>query len=310
MNKKLLGVLIALVVILAIFLLLIYVGGRFSERFQTGENPLLRFVFVIVGLLIALGIYFATRESKAWEIGTRQVVWMAIGAALYAVFSWLFNGTVFLIPSISQVALRPAIALPMFFGYAFGPIVGFFTGAVGNMFGDALTGFGLYPQWSIGNGLIGFIAGLPMLFADKKKSLNSVLIAGGVLTALAALIYFLNRTLPNMMFVDVAKNIFGDAPITLFAGISLLVGFVLVLIVRFAFGKNIDIAAAVTWGMLGNILGIGFAAISDIWINGYSPASAVVGEFLPAAGPNLIFAAILVPLLVVAYAAVQRQSGR
>jgi hypothetical protein len=101
-----------------------------------------------------------------------------------------------------------------------------------------------------------------------------------------------------------------DQPVSLFAGISILVGFVLVLVVRFAFGKNIDIAVAVTWGMLGNIIGIGFAAISDIWINGYSPASAVVGEFLPAAGPNLIFAAILVPLLVVAYAAVQRQSGR
>jgi hypothetical protein len=74
--------------------------------------------------------------------------------------------------------------------------------------------------------------------------------------------------------------------------------------------KNIDIGAAVTWSMLGNLIGIGFAAISDIWINGYSPASAIVGEFIPAAGPNLIFAAILVPLLVVAYAAVQRQSGR
>ena len=82
------------------------------------------------------------------------------------------------------------------------------------------------------------------------------------------------------------------------------------LVVRFVFGKNIDLATAVTWAMLGNILGIGFAAISDIWINGYSPATAIVGEFLPAAGPNLIFAAILVPLLVVAYAAVQKQSGR
>jgi hypothetical protein len=62
--------------------------------------------------------------------------------------------------------------------------------------------------------------------------------------------------------------------------------------------------------MLGNLLGLGFAALSDIWINGYSPAVAVVGEYLPSAGPNLIFAAILVPLLVAAYAAVQRQSGR
>jgi uncharacterized membrane protein len=235
---------------------------------------------------------------------------MAIGAALYAVFSWLFNGSVFVVPSISQVALRPAIAIPMFFGYAFGPVVGFFSGAVGNMFGDALTGFGLSPQWSIANGLIGFIAGLPMLFANKKKSLDTVLIIGGVLALLAAAVYLLNRALPNMLFFDPANNIFGDAPITAFAGISLLVGLVLVLLVRFIFGKNIDIAAAVTWSMLGNILGIGFAAISDIWINGYSPAAAIVGEFLPAAGPNLIFAAILVPLLVVAYAAVQKQSGR
>ena len=88
------------------------------------------------------------------------------------------------------------------------------------------------------------------------------------------------------------------------------IGFVLVLVVRFAFGQNIDVAAAVMWSMLGNLIGIGFAAISDIWINGFSPAVAIVGEFLPAARPNLIFAAILVPILVAAYAAVQRQTGR
>ena len=84
----------------------------------------------------------------------------------------------------------------------------------------------------------------------------------------------------------------------------------IVLLVRFIFGKNIDVAAAVTWAMLGNILGIGFAAVSDIWINRYPPAVALVGEFIPSAGPNLIFAAILVPILVGAYAAVQKQTGR
>ena len=310
--KKIVGVVIALVVILAVIILTVVVLGNVLgiERFQTGENPLLRFAFVIVGGLIALAVFLATRQNKAWEVGTREVVWMAIGAALYAVFSWLFNGTVFVVPSLSQVSLRPAIAIPMFFGYAFGPVVGFFSGAVGNMFGDALTGFGLSPQWSIGNGLVGFIAGLPMLIGDKKKSLNLVLGIGVVLAVLAAVIYFLNPSLPNMLFFDVDNGIFGDATITMFAAVSLLVGLVLVLIVRFAFGKNIDIATAVTWSMLGNILGIGFAAISDIWINGYSPAAAIVGEFLPAAGPNLIFAAVLVPLLVVAYAAVQKQSGR
>jgi uncharacterized membrane protein len=310
MDKKLSSVLVSLAAVLVIFLLAVFVLGPLNERFQTGENPIMRFAFVVIGLTIAFGVYYMTKENGIWEVGTRHVVYMAIGAALYAVFSWLFNGTVFAVPSLSQVALRPAIAIPMFFGYAFGPIVGFFTGAVGNMFGDALTGFGLSPQWSIGNGLVGFIAGMAMLFSDKKKSMDMVLYVSAALALLVTALFFINRNQPNMLFFDVPNNVFGDAPISLFAGISVVVGFVLVVIVRFAFAGNVDIAAAVTWGMLGNILGIGFAAISDIWINGFSLAAAIVGEFLPAAGPNLIFAAILVPMLVVAFAAVQKQSGR
>jgi len=312
MDKKLQSVFLTLLAILVVFISLVYIGGNMMgiERLQTGENPVLRFVFVIIGLLIAFAVYYATRTNKIWEVGTREVVWMAIGAALYAVLSWLFNGTVFFVPSLSQVSLRPAIAIPMFFGYVFGPVVGFFSGAVGNMFGDALTGFGLSPQWSIGNGLVGFIAGLAMLFPSRKKGLDTVFYVSGALVLIAAVIYLLNRDQVNMLFFDVENNIFGDAQISPLAAFSILIGFLLVLLVRFVFRENIDTAAAVTWSMLGNIIGIGFAAISDIWINGFSPAAAIVGEFLPAAGPNLIFAAILVPLLVAAYAAVQRQSGR
>jgi len=303
---------LALFVTLVIFLGLIYVGGNLLgiEALQTGENPLLRFAFVIIGLLIVFVIYWFTRENRIWEVGTREVVYMAIGAALYAIFSYIFNGTVFVVPSVSQVSLRPAIAIPMFFGYAFGPVVGFFTGAVGNMFGDALTGFGLSPQWSVGNGLVGLISGLVWLFKDKKRSMDTVLGVGAVLAVVAVVIYFLNRDTANLLYFNEAEGAFGDQPITLFAGISVVIGFILVLAVRLFFGSNVDVAAAVTWGMLGNLIGIGFAAISDIWINGYSPAVAIVGEFLPSAGPNLIFAAVLVPILVVAYLAVRRQAGR
>jgi len=312
MNRKLTYIALALVAILVIFWLLVYIGGNVMniERLKTGENPFLRFVFVIIGLLVVLVVYWLTKESKIWEVGTREVVYMSIGAALYAIFSYLFNGTVFVVPSASQVALRPAIAIPMFFGYTFGPVVGFFTGAVGNMFGDALTGFGLSPQWSIGNGLIGFIAGMVFLFKDKKKSMDAVLIVSAALVALVTLIFFLNRTIPNMLYFAPDLNVFGDQQISVFAGLSVFVGFILVLAVYFFFGKNIDVAAAVTWGMLGNLIGLGFASISDIWINGFPLPVAIVGEFVPSAGPNLIFAAILVPILVGAYAAVQRQSGR
>jgi len=310
MDKKLTNVLISLLVILAIFGIIMFVFGASKNNigpfnFQVDQPTLvLRFVFVLLGLLIAFAVYLFTKDNKAWEVGTRQVVWMAIGAALYAIFSFLFNGTVFVVPSLSQVALRPAIAIPMFFGYAFGPVVGFFSGAVGNIFGDALTGFGLSPQWSIGNGLVGFIAGMAMLFKDKKRSMDTVLWISGVLAVLTVVLFFTNPSTTNGMYFAATE------PVSLFAGLTIIIGFVLVLIVRFAFGKNEDVAAAVTWGMLGNILGILFAALSDIFINGFSLAAAVVGEFLPAAGPNLIFAAILVPLLVGAYAAVQKQSGR
>ena len=317
MNKSLTNVLISLGVILLLFAVVMFVlGAREPQEGATlnfsvdQATVVIRFVFVIVGLLIAFAVYYATRDNPIWEVGTRQVVWMAIGAALYAVFSWLFNGTVFVVPSLSQVALRPAIAIPMFFGYAFGPVVGFFTGAVGNMFGDALTGFGLSPQWSIGNGLIGFISGLWMLFRDRRQSMNTVLWVGGILAVLTALLYFLNRNQANMLFFDPENNVFGDAPISPFAGIAIIVGFLLILGVRYFFGSNENVATAVTWAMLGNILGLLFASLSDIWINGFTLPATIVGQFLPAAGPNLIFAAVLVPLLVGAYASVQRQSGR
>jgi len=305
-----LSVILALVAVLVFFLLIVWIGGMLNEDLRLDETALLRFFFVGLGLLAVFVIYLLTRGSGVWDVGTREVVYMAIGAALYAVFSYLFNGTVFAVPSVSQVALRPAIAIPMFFGYAFGPTVGFFSGAVGNMFGDALTGFGLSPQWSVGNGLVGMVAGMMALFADKKKSMNVVLIVSIALAAIATLIYALYPNLANMMYFNPDEGVFGDQAISLFAGISAVVGLVLVVIVRFAFGKNVDVAAGVTWSMLGNFIGIGFAAISDIWINGYSPAVAIVGEFLPAAGPNLIFAAILVPILIVAYEAVRKQAGR
>jgi hypothetical protein len=309
-GTKPLSVVISLAAVLVVFLLVVWIGPSFNESLQLDDTALLRFVFVGIGLLAVFVVYWFTRDNAAWEVGTREVVYMAIGAALYAVFSYLFNGTVFVVPSVSQVSLRPAIAIPMFFGYAFGPVVGFFSGAVGNMFGDALTGFSLSPQWSVGNGLIGMISGMIALYVNKKRAMDMVLYISAALAAVATLLWVLNTDLANMMFYDVDNGIFGDAVISAFAGLSAVVGFVLVVLIRLIFRENIDLAAAVTWAMLGNFIGIGFAAISDIWINGFSPSVAIVGEFLPAAGPNMIFAAILVPILIGAYNALQRQIGR
>jgi len=97
-------------------------------------------------------------KNNIWKFGTREIVYSAIGAALYGVLNWIFNSLT--LPGSTLVSLRPPVVIPMFMGIVFGPWVGFFTGAVGNVIGDLLSGYGFFWAWDVGNGLIGLIPGL------------------------------------------------------------------------------------------------------------------------------------------------------
>jgi energy-coupling factor transport system substrate-specific component len=110
------------------------------------------------------------KKKSLWTFGTREVVYAAIGAALYGVLSWVTNFLA--LPAAGNISLRPAVAIPMFFGVAFGPIVGFISGAVGNILGDFLSGYGFWWSWDIGNGLMGLIPGLiaPLIVSYKAWS--------------------------------------------------------------------------------------------------------------------------------------------
>jgi energy-coupling factor transport system substrate-specific component len=83
-----------------------------------------------------------TERTNPWSVTTRQVVYMAIGAALYGLLS--AASAALRIPGPFNSQLRPGVAIPLFFGAAVGPIVGFLSGVVGNVFGDQLTGNGFY----------------------------------------------------------------------------------------------------------------------------------------------------------------------
>jgi len=255
-----------------------------------------------IGLIGVFAVYLVTARSEAWVVNTRQVVYMAIGAALYGVFNYIFNTIP--MPSVSQVSLRPAVCIPIFFGYVFGPVVGFFTGAVGNILGDFLTGWGVYPAWDVGNGLMGMVPGLVLLFADKKRSLNFLTILVAVLIVIASALIYLNPKVPGPWT--------GEIEDFSFWAWAFIIGGVVVIIGRFVLERfaSIDLAAINIWGTLGIIIGIGFAALADIWVNGYSFATAIIGEFAPAAGPNILNAMILTPILLAAYQAVQARTGR
>src|SRR5690349_10587202 len=128
----------------------------------------------------------AVDRASAWAVGTREVVFMAIGAALYGVLGW---ATSFIrIPGPFNSSIRPAVAIPMFFGAIFGPWAGFFTGFVGNVIIDLISGYGFSWNWSLGNGLLGLISGLAFVGArNGLPSLRSVLTWAAIGTLLAFL---------------------------------------------------------------------------------------------------------------------------
>ncbi len=180
-------------------------------------------------------------KKSLWSFGTREVVYAAIGAALYAVLSYLTN---FLqIPSAGNVSFRPGVVIPIFFGVAFGPLVGFISGFLGNILGDLLSGYGFWFWWDLGNGLMGLIPGL-------------------VAPSLASF-----------------KN-----------------------------GRSILRAEIFT--ILGVVVGMGLASLSEMWVSGADMATVIGANFVPATVTNLVNGLILLPILMVAYDAVVARSGR
>lgn len=132
------------------------------------------------------------RTDGTWSVTTRTIVYGAIGAALYAVFNWL--SFAFVLPGTQEVNIRPHYGLLTFFGFAFGPIVGFLTGFVGNVVGDQLTGWGAFTSWhwSLANGVAGMLAGmLAVWLAGRTDSLAGRAVISAVVAVIATVVGFL-----------------------------------------------------------------------------------------------------------------------
>src|SRR5918999_1335701 len=132
------------------------------------------------------------RDEGTWSVSTRTIVYAAIGAALYAVFNWISFG--FILPGTNEVNIRPHYGLLTFFGFAFGPVVGFLTGLIGNIVGDFLTGWGAFTSWhwSLANGFAGLLAGLlPAWFASRMSNMSTRAIIAAVVGVIATVIGFL-----------------------------------------------------------------------------------------------------------------------
>ena len=180
-------------------------------------------------------------KKSLWTFGTREVVFAAIGAALYGVLGWVTN--ILQIPASGNVSIRPAVAIPMFFGVAFGPIVGFISGFLGNIISDMISGYGFWFWWDLGNGLMGFFPGLIAAGIASYKARDSII----------------------------------KAEIMVIVGI---------------------------------VVGIGVAAISEMWVSGTDFSTTLAINFMPSVITNLVWGLILTPILMVAYDSVASRMGR
>ena len=72
MDKKLVSVILSLAAVLVFFVGIALIGPRLNPSLQLDQTALLRFVFVAVGLVIVFVVYYLTRTSNIWEVGTRQ----------------------------------------------------------------------------------------------------------------------------------------------------------------------------------------------------------------------------------------------
>lgn len=181
------------------------------------------------------------QKKSLWVFGTREVVYAAIGAALYAILAVATN--FIQIPSAGNVSFRPAVAIPMFFGIAFGPLVGFITGFLGNIISDMISGYGFWFWWDLGNGIMGLIPGL-MAFSFTS------------------------------------------------------------------FRAQATIIKAEIYVIIGVLVGMAVASLSEMWVSGADMNTVIVGNFVPSIIPNLINGLILVPILMIAYDAYVSRSGR
>jgi energy-coupling factor transport system substrate-specific component len=112
--------------------------------------------------------------ASIWAFGVRQVVYAALGAALYGVLSYATN----LLQLGNNISFRPGIVIPLFFGAVFGPWVGLFTGGVGNLLGDYISGYGVFWNWDVGNALLGFIPGLALYYTrGRYNNVRTIVIA-------------------------------------------------------------------------------------------------------------------------------------
>lgn len=158
------------------------------------------------------------------EWNTKTIVAVAIGAALFGVLM-CYGG----IPVFTNTSLTTAMIVPVIVGGLFGPLPALVAAGVGNVIADLIGGWGMWFDWSIGNGVMAFCVGLLPLYGANIKE--------GIFTVKHAVIYAVCCILGNMVAFGVVTPIFSallygsDLNVTFLQALAANISNILVLVV-------------------------------------------------------------------------------
>lgn len=151
---------------------------------------------------------------------TATIVSVAIGAALFGVLMVYVSFPVF-----TNTYASAAMIIPVFVGGMFGPLPACVTMLIGNVVADLIGGWGLWFDWSVGNGVLGlFIGALPLygaridegIFKVKHAVIYAVccivgnVVAFGLVTPLLTTLFYaadLEITFIQSFFTAIANSI-------------------------------------------------------------------------------------------------------
>ena len=100
---------------------------------------------------------FGQKLLGVWN--TKTIVTVAIGAALFGVLM-NYGG----IPIFTNTSLTTAMIVPVVVGAMYGPVPALVAAGVGNVIADLIGGWGLWFDWSVGNGVAALFVGLLPLY--------------------------------------------------------------------------------------------------------------------------------------------------
>ncbi len=284
-------------ILLIFFLLFLVVKSVIGQGISYQQAPL---ILTTIGLIFLFGLYILTSRYEAWRLEPENVLFMGAGTALYMITAYLF--TAHLKISFGKIALHPAVCIPILFGYAFGPSVGFFTGAVGSLLADFAIGWDVFPIWNIASGVTGMVPGFMSLYKKEnipQRYLSTLVI---LLIVASAGMVFLNPIVPEPWTGEIKDFTFWAYALLIGGTIMFSNGYLME-------QRDLDFVSINLWGALGIILSTFLAALADIWLNDFSLESALIGEYAPYTAINLLNLVFFAPLLMAAYHAASRRLG-